>query len=183
MRGTRYLLALGVLGLMLSGSGCTEPLPPTAPPSSASQVGTGPVGDTYAARQQRSLLACLREAGWNVRYDAENKAIQAEVPPEQSSAYREALNACIATFEEDNPPKQLTMADYRELYRQELAAMKCLESIGYPPIAQPISEQRYVEAYRSGQAPPWTAYSAVGDVSGSTLAQIEEKCPQPSVDE
>ena len=80
----------------------------------------GPLGGTYAARQMRASIACLREAGWDVKYDPASNTFGGTVPPEQQDAYLSAQEACDADFEAANPVRQLTDADFRELYRQEL---------------------------------------------------------------
>lgn len=76
------------------------------------------------------------------------------------------------------PPATLGEPEYRSLYKQEIATMRCLEGMGIPP-QQPISEQQYVDEYAAGNPPSWSAYAVVPP---DRFAEAEKRCPQPSVD-
>jgi hypothetical protein len=103
-------------------------------------------------------------------------------PPDQQQRYDSDQAECVKQFEQKYPPPKLTAKDYKDLYQQELMTMRCLEKAGFPRTGTLISEQQYVDEYTSGKAPSWYAYSAVGNISGDAFAEIEKKCPQPTVD-
>ena len=156
---------------------------PTVQRTSAPDGVAGPVGDTYAAREMRATMTCLREAGWEVTYDPNTNTYGGSVPPEQQDAHIAAQEACNAEFAAGNPLRPLTDADYRTLYQQELVTRACLEKEGIPPVGAPISEQQYVDDYKAGRVPSWQAYKAVNLGTAEAMVQLEKKCPQPFVDQ
>lgn len=162
--------------------------PSTGPSSSVSSSkvqgnDAEPIGNSFAERRQRDLLRCLREAGWEAKYDGANNTIfLGKVPPEQQERRSADEQRCSSEADAKNPARVLTDADYKDLYRQELKAMKCLEAAGFPPSQQPISEQQYVSEYKA-QGPSWQAYRAVDSVSAEVFAELERKCPQPLADQ
>lgn len=136
---------------------------------------------TYNERHDAALQQCIQEKGWKIRVRPEG-GFEVTTPPEQQQRYDSDQDECVKQFEQKYPPPKLTASDYTDLYRQELATMRCLEKAGYPRTGTPVSEQQYVDEYTSGKAPSWYAYSAVGNVSGDAFAEVEKKCPQPDVD-
>lgn len=119
--------------------------------------------------------ACLSAAGWAVVVEPDG--FTTTVPPEQRTAYAADSRRCQAEFARTHPLEPLTESDFRELYRQELETMVCLQEAGYPPVRQPVSEQEYVAAYLAGEPPPWSAYESF---TGADSQEVERRCPQPS---
>ncbi|MEI2778507.1 MAG: hypothetical protein V9G19_21575 [Tetrasphaera sp.] len=133
----------------------------------------------YGKRSVEFKRRCLQEKGWVGTIDPTDGGLLMTVPPDQRAAYEKVRDGCEAEFLQEFPPPVLTEKDYKELYRQELVAMACLEREGYPPRSEPISEQAYVDAYLADEPPPWMAYDAY---TGADLAGMEQKCPQPSIE-
>jgi hypothetical protein len=129
-----------------------------------------------------ALRRCMDDQGWKIEVQPDG-AFRTKVAPDQQKTYLSDLDTCVKQFEQDHPPPTLRTADYRALYKQELATMRCLEKIGYPSALAPVSEQRYVDDYSSGKAPSWYAYMAVANISGDAFAKVQKQCPQPQVDE
>lgn len=127
-----------------------------------------------------ALQQCMADKGWKIEVQP-NGAFKATVPPDQQNAYLADQDACAQAFETDHPAPKLTVADFRDLYEQELEAMACLEKAGFPATRPPVSEQQYVDDYSAGRAPSWHAYLAVTGLSGDEFAEVEKKCPQPGV--
>lgn len=180
--GSAVLVAALVAGCTAAQGSAPRPAAPTGS-STAASSGDGPVGDSYAARQMRDVMGCLGEGGWKVNYSVEAGGFETDVPIDQREAFLAAKTACESTFEAAHPLRPLTEADYRDLYRQELATATCLAKAGYPPNEAPISEQQYVEDYKAGRAPSWQAYRAASLGSAEALVELEKKCPQPFVDQ
>lgn len=147
-----------------------------------STVGASSVDLSSLPYRQRSIefaRVCLAERGWEGTIDPADGGLVITVPEAQRAAYDSDHAECEAQFLKEFPPPVLTEADFRDLYRQELETMECLKREGYPPRTQPVSEQAYVDAYLADEPLPWFAYEAY---DGSGLDEIEQKCPQPSVD-
>lgn len=166
------LLVAGTITLAAYGS------PPDRASSPAPQS-TAP--RSHSKKSDLALQQCMADLGWKIEVQP-NGGFKATFPPDQQNSYLGDQDACVKQFEADHRAPTVTAADYRALYKQELATMACLEKAGFPATGQPVSEQQYVDAYSAGRSPSWYAYLAVANVSGDEFAKVEEQCPQPRLD-
>ena len=122
----------------------------------------------------------MREAGWKVRVVSDREVEPQGVNAEQAAVYRQALDACTESYEQVYPPAPVTTETVRDLYRQELATMACLQKLGIQ-VDTPPSEQAYIDEYLAKDFSAWFAYANVNEQSSIPLPEVEKKCPQPEL--
>lgn len=127
------VLAVWALTLVLSGCSSTSSPPTVAAqsdsPSSAADVGSGPVSDAEisAARDAYDLrlAECIRGKGVEVKDPRPGEGIRESGPEVQA-----ASSSCISELGEP-PVRPLTEEDMRQIDEQYLKTAACLRDLGY----------------------------------------------------
>lgn len=122
----------------------------------------------------------MAETGWKVRVVSDREVEPEGVNADQAAVYRQALDACTESYEQMYPPAPITTETVRDLYRQELATMACLQKLGIQGETPP-SEQAYIDEYLAHGFSTWFAYANVNAQSSVPLPEVEKKCPQPEL--
>jgi hypothetical protein len=124
-----------------------------------------------------AALACIRDAGWEAEMDWTGGINGPEMNSAQVSQWQAVAAKCTEQAGYTNP--QLTDAQKRQLYAQEVAERDCLAGLGYVSDPPP-SEQRYVDTWGTGEQ--YAAFFAAGaDKTGQAeMMKTVRECPPPS---
>jgi len=160
--------------LLLSISGCSNDSAgnPSAAHSSADTSGLpkSPVTDR--------LVECMKDAGWDVARSWQGGIESDTIPADQQSAYQAANDKCSKTSGWADANGDLTEAQVRELYTQEVASHECLVADGVDS-AEPPSEQTYMDTFHTKKQ--YFAFLPGFDSLGQSEMQAAvRKCPPPT---
>lgn len=120
------------------------------------------------------MAACFTEAGYPATVDGSGVSVPSG---SRDSAFMEVVQTCDATVGVV-PYEPPTPSFLREHYAEQMATKRCLEGEGYD-IAEPPSEDVFVETYTTSE--PWLPYTSIVeiDVSDAEWDRLNEVCPQP----
>lgn len=117
-----------------------------------------------------ALVACLRDAGWDVVINGTGDGFSVgSISREQQPALEAARITCDKRVGPAPPPRQLSDAEIRERYQFLLGVRECLIDAGFY-VSEPPSEDVFVESWATG---PWSPYDGIGD-----LDRALDGCPQ-----
>lgn len=156
--------------------GATKVGPSGTPLSPAGSAGRPQKGEPWAT----FVKSCMEEQGWQVRVINEREVEPQGVNADQAATYQGVLNACTESYESVNPPPPITTETVRDLYRQELATMGCLQKLGIQ-VDPPPSEQVYLDEFLAQKFSNWSAYAHVAEGTDLPLDEVEKRCPQPEL--
>ncbi|KRC62701.1 hypothetical protein ASE14_02445 [Agromyces sp. Root81] len=166
------MLALSA-GLVLTGcAGQSEKPEPT----------TSPVDEGLSlSPASNEAYRCLIEKGWpvTISWDGGVGTDAGDIPDDQYELYRADADECWAPY--DDAITNMSTADMKKVYAQELETRDCLIELGYDDIDEPPSEQEFIDAFPG--AGRWSAYAASSGVMGmpdSKWREVNEACPQPA---
>lgn len=107
---------------------------------------------TSANEIASAVGTCLQDDGWDVVVGGIDGGFESKVPPEQQSAYQDAMKACqIELGMGTNPGRELNSDLAREEYAAQERLAGCLRNAGANPPALP-SYQVYEESLLSSSA-------------------------------
>ena len=86
----------------------------------------------HSLLQQELVLECLKESGWQVSFDTQDKSLRASVPSGQQSANLQAARDCEAEFLAAFPRPEVTEEQWGLMYEHQRWLVGCLEELGYP---------------------------------------------------
>lgn len=124
------------------------------------------------------LARCLQQAGWTVTRDYSGMPGIKNYPSSQSSAVQKAMDTCYAQTGYDKAwdKSELSTAQLRDLYQQELAEHDCVLEHGMQSY-HPPSLQTYIDTY--GTAEQYYAMRPGMDGIGATNPAWRQ-CPPPT---
>lgn len=122
-------------------------------------------------------VACMVDAGWDVHRNWSGGIEGAEIPEEQNDQWQAASDKC-AEQSGWNDTGNLSDAQTRELYAQEVEEHKCLTDLGIDS-AEPPTEQTYLDTY---QTKDWYFAMQPGLITlpQGQQPEIIAKCPPPT---
>ncbi len=129
-----------------------------------------------------ALVDCLQSDGWVDATYNESTGITVSVPPDQADQYSQDDKACKAKigFQQVPSSTALSSESLSRLYDKEMETARCLADHGYEPSQAP-SRQVFIEQYQARTAEaPWSAYSALPELTQEEFLSISRECPQAS---
>lgn len=170
MVAARKVLAAGVLLLLATACGGTEPEDPPAPTPSETQE------DSPAAL----IAECLRDKGWEVKVHPDNSYSVGGIPQEQVAQFEADDQTCQEAGDHE-PPPPMTQEQAGAYYEALWEVAECVRGQGYDPGEAP-SRQAAVEALMAPiiDLRGWPYGDLQGIESAQELDELYAACPQPT---
>lgn len=188
---TRVLVFVALVFGALSCSSSDGQESPATSEDANVDLGPGPAGSQQPAGEYRPIGAeesnawvrkmvdCLNQGGFKAEAFESSPGIMGFQQAGQAQQQADAWSAGIAKCQErvGDPPEipRFDDAQLSNLYDFYLRQADCMESQGYT-ISEPPSRDTFVSTYYSGD--PWGPYSDIGQVSPTTMSELERVCPQ-----
>lgn len=171
----RWAATAAVLVGLVGLGACSGPGAPT-PATPATTAADTP--RTMAGRYLDDLAGCLDDAGITVVVDESEGSLDFEGSPAATRRYDAAYARCKTEVPPPPSLSELTTAQWRDLYRQEVRTADCVRALGQDvPEVPPFG--RFVRRYQSDD--PWYTYLFVEPGDAASWEQLQSTCPQPQL--
>lgn len=124
------------------------------------------------------LVACMKDAGWEVQRSWQGGVEATDIPAGQQSAYESASQECAESTGWSDAVIRLDDRQIRELYSQEVATHNCLLEIGIDS-SEPPSEQRYIDTFRSKDQ-YYAFMPGFDSLNEAAMQEAVRQCPPPT---